>query len=149
MKIVTRPLKILVVEDEALLAMDIESIVEDIGHRVVAMAASLREVQALPVSINPNLAFVDMQLAERSTGLEVASYILEQWPKIIIVFVTANVRKIPDDFAGAHGVIAKPFSRAGMITAIRYLEEGIVRPPPVSSEPSSFHGSPAFAASWN
>lgn len=135
------PLKILVVEDEALLAMDLESIVQDLGHQVVAMAASFREVQALPASISPNLAFVDMQLAEHSTGVEVAAHILEIWPKAIVVFVTADVKKIPDDFAGAHGVIAKPFSRAGMITALRYLEEGIVKPRrcPPSRQASTAH----------
>ncbi|QXQ05393.1 response regulator [Sphingosinicellaceae bacterium] len=142
------PLNVLIVEDEALLAMDLESIVEDVGHRVVASAVCLREVQDLPDSIEPSLAFVDMHLAEGSTGLEVSAHIKAHWPDAIIVFVTANVRKIPEGFAGAHGVVAKPFSRAGMITAMRYLEEGILDPPPVSPEPSSFHASPAFAATW-
>jgi hypothetical protein len=36
-----------------------------------------------------------------------------------------------------------------MMTAIRYLEEGILDPPPVSPEPGSFTAYPAFSANWN
>ena len=142
-------LNVLIVEDEALLAMDLESIVEDVGHRVVASVDCLREVQALPDALQPSIAFVDMHLAEGSTGVEVSRHIKAQWPGTIIVFITANVKKIPDDFAGAHGVVAKPFSRAGMITAMRYLEEGILDPPPLSPKPSSLQASPGLAAIWS
>ena len=139
------PIKVMVVEDEIILAMDIGAVIEDSGHHVVAEAASLREVQALLPSTRLDVAFVDMQLAEGSNGLDVCAHILTQWPQAIVVFVTANPKKIPDDFAGAHGVVPKPFSRNGLREAIRYIEEGICEPPPVQ-QPSDFDASPAFAA---
>ena len=141
----TSPINIMVVEDEAILAMDISMVIEDCGHRVIAEAASLREVQALPISISLDVAFVDMQLAEGSNGLDVCAHILAHWPAAIVVFVTANPKKIPDDFAGGHGVVPKPFSRNGLKEAIRYIEEGICEPPPVQHR-SGFNASPAFAA---
>ncbi len=141
----TPAMKVMVVEDEILLAMDIGAVIEDSGHHVIAEAASLREVQAVPLSTRIDLAFVDMQLAEGSNGLDVCGHILAHWPKAIVVFVTANPKKIPDDFAGAHGVVPKPFSRSGLKEAIRYIEEGICDPPPVQ-QPSNFDASPAFAA---
>lgn len=144
----TAPLSILIVEDEALLAMDLESMVEDAGHRVVAEAASLHDVADLPGDCHFDLAFVDIQLARGTDGLEVSRLIQERWNGTFIVFVTANPAKIPDDFAGAHGVIPKPFSRNGLMAAMRYIEEGVCEPPPVSPQPASFHASPAFAASW-
>ncbi|MGI4746277.1 MAG: response regulator [Janthinobacterium lividum] len=134
----------MVVEDEIILAMDISAVIEDSGHHVIAEAASLREVQAVPPSTSLDLAFVDMQLAEGSNGLDVCAHILTHWPAAIVVFVTANPKKIPDDFAGAHGVVPKPFSRNGLKEAIRYIEEGICDPPPVQQR-SDFHASPAFA----
>ena len=141
------PYKVLIVEDEALLAMDIEAVVSDTGHRVVGDAASLSDVRALPVGLAPDLAFVDMQLAEGSSGLDVCRLILERWPAAIVVYVTANDRLIPVDFAGGHGIIAKPFTRAGLIAAIRYLEQGISQPPPTLAQPTSFRASEAFGQS--
>lgn len=144
----TPPLSILIVEDEALLAMDIESMVEDVGHRVVGEAASLYDVEELGDALHPDLAFVDIQLARDTSGLDVARLIRRRWPAAFIVFVTANPKKIPEDYVGAHGVISKPFSRNGMISAMRYVEEGICDPPPRTPPPASFAASAAFAATW-
>jgi DNA-binding LytR/AlgR family response regulator len=139
----------MIVEDEALLAMDIEAMVEDCGHTVIAEAASLYDVTDLPDCLEPHLAFVDIQLARNTSGLDVARMIQVRWKNALIVFVTANPLKIPADFAGAHGVIPKPFSRSGLMMAMRYLEEGVCDPPPVSPQPSSFIASPSFAESWS
>jgi CheY-like chemotaxis protein len=143
------PLKILIVEDEALLAMDIEAMVEDAGHLVVGEVDSVPEVELLPDDIAPDLAFVDIQLAKGTSGLDVCRIIQTRWPDAFIVFVTANPKKIPADFLGAHGVIPKPFSRNGLMSAMRYIEEGVCDPPPTSVQPVSFVASPAFAASWS
>lgn len=141
----TAPLNVLIVEDEALLAMDLEAMVEDTGHGVVAEAASLSDVLALGEELHPDIAFVDIQLAHGSSGVDVARLISQRWPDTIIVFVTANPLKIPDDFAGAHGVIAKPFSHIGLLSAMRYIANSIITPPPYTPAPPSFVASAAFA----
>ncbi|MDH2325816.1 response regulator [Cereibacter sp. SYSU M97828] len=142
------PLDFLIVEDEPLISMDIELMVEDAGHRVMATAIALDEVESIPADQTPDVALVDMHLARGSFGLEVSDYIRTRWPDAIIVFVTANAREIPDDFGGAHGLISKPFSSAGFMAAMQYLEEGICDPPPVSPQPGSFVASKSFAESW-
>jgi CheY-like chemotaxis protein len=142
------PLRVLIVEDEALLAMDIEAIVEDCGHEVVAEAASLTDVRSLVGLAPPDVAFVDIQLAEGSNGLDVADFIHKHWTQTAVVFVTANPKKVPADFAGAHGIIPKPFSRAGLMAAMRYLEEGLSAPPPTSHAPRSFLASPMVQQTW-
>ena len=143
-----RPLAVLVVEDEALLAMDIEAMIADAGHRVVAESASLHDVVALDGSLQLDLAFVDLNLAKGTSGLDVCALILSRWPGTMIVFLTANPLKIPADFAGAHGLIAKPFSRTGLLSAMRYIAEGVTDPPPLSAQPSSFVASPALSVTW-
>lgn len=144
----TNTMEVLIVEDEMLLAMDIEAMVEDSGHHVLAGAASLQEVEALPNDLNPQLAFVDIHLAQNSNGLDVCHYILAHWPEALIVFVTANVSKIPDDFSGAHGVIAKPFSHAGVVNVIHYLANGVSDPPPKMPRPASLIASPKLERRW-
>lgn len=141
-------MNVLVVEDEILLAMDIEAIVEDCGHRVLAEAASLKDVENLPDDIDPQLAFVDVHLANGSSGLDVSRLIQQRWPDSLIVFVTANVAKIPADFTGAHGVIAKPFSHAGIKHALRYLADGVFTPPPSHPLPASLITSPHLERRW-
>lgn len=148
MSLSTPPLCVLIVEDEALLAMDIELMIEDAGHRVVGEAASLYEVEDLEDRLDPDVAFVDIQLAQCTSGLDVSQLIQRRWPRTFIIFVTANAKKIPADFAGAHGVIPKPFSRNGLISAMRYIEEGVRSPPPSTPRPASFTAAPTIAARW-
>ncbi|RYD79507.1 MAG: response regulator [Verrucomicrobiaceae bacterium] len=144
----TSAMEILIVEDEMLLVMDIEAIVEDSGHHVAADAASLQEVEALGPDVDFQLAFVDIHLANGSSGLDVSRLIQRRWPNAIIVFVTANVAMIPDDFTGAHGVIAKPFSHAGVMNALRYLADGVFDPPPSIPRPASLVPSPNLEKLW-
>lgn len=144
----TRAMEVLIVEDEMLLAMDIEAMVEDSGHRVLAEAACLKDVQDLSDDIRPQLAFVDLHLADDSDGLEVSQFIQTRWPDALIIFLTANVSRIPPDFAGAHGVIAKPFSHAGVMNAISYLANGVFDPPPSMQRPASLRTSPGLQRRW-
>ena len=140
-------LNVLIVEDEALLALDIQMILEDLGHQVFGEAACLSDLSELTgLDRAPDLAFVDIQLAEGDSGLDACALIRECWKSAVIVFITANPMKIPSDFAGGHAVIAKPFTRNGLISALKYLEEGVTDPPPVSPKPANFEPSPAFSA---
>jgi CheY-like chemotaxis protein len=138
----TGEVSVLIVEDEMLLAMDIEALVEDCGHQVTAQVASLDEFEELPVSLDPQLAFVDVHLKDGSSGLEVCRQATERWPQCLIVFLTANVAKIPPDFCGGHGVIAKPFSQSGMVTAIEFLAHAISDPATVQPRPPALMASP-------
>lgn len=144
----TEPMNVLIVEDEMLLAMDMEAMVEDCGHHVVAEAATLQEVEELPQEIALQVAFVDIHLADGSNGLDVTQVIRQRWPDTLIIFVTANVTKIPEHFCGAHGVISKPFSQSGFVSAIRYLADGVFDPPPTTPRPASLFASPHLERRW-
>lgn len=141
------PLKVLIVEDEALLAMELESLVEEAGHSVVGWATSSTEAKAMVDATEADIAFVDIHLTDGPTGVEVAEYIGEK-KNSMVVFMTANPKRIPDHFAGAIGVIAKPYTMNGLMSALRYLQEGVHRPPPRSVLPAGFTLSPAFKTVW-
>lgn len=142
------PLNILIVEDEAILVMDIEAVVHDAGHRVMGDAASVRQLADMCPDRSPDLAFVDINLAEGSSGLDASLDVRKRWPNAFIVFVTANPAKIPLGHAGSHGVIAKPFTEKGLFSALEYISQGICSPPPSAMLPGSFSPFPAFEASW-
>lgn len=131
----TRPMRILLVEDEALILMQLEALVEDAGHLVVGTAMRCSEAIELGHTLHPDLAFVDLNLCDGESGLAV-SQALRAAGSMMVVFVTANPLRLGDDFAGAAGVITKPFTRAVIATSISYLEECVRRPPPVSALPN-------------
>jgi CheY-like chemotaxis protein len=142
-------LKILIVEDEALLALELESLIEDCGHEVAGWAPSVSDaLDIIEEEAEIDLVFLDIQLQDGGSGFDVADY-LKRNSRIAFVFLTANPRRIPKDFAGACGVISKPYSITGLLDCIGYLEEGIRRPPPSLALPTSFRLSPEFATAWS
>lgn len=142
-----KPLKVLIVEDEALLAMELESLIEDAGHEVVGWATSSKEAHELIDALEADITFVDIHLTDGPTGIEVGEYASGK-ENSIVVFMTANSRRIPENYAGAVGVIAKPYTIAGLNSALRYLQEGVREPPPVSTRPSGFTLSPNYQLAW-
>ena len=141
------PLKVLIVEDEALLAMELESLIEEAGHSVVGWAVSSDEAEAMVGTSKADIAFVDIHLSDGPTGLDVAEHIRRSGQPMV-VFMTANPKRIPENFVGAVGVIAKPYTMNGVMSALRYLQEGVRRPPPVSALPAGFTLAPDYAAVW-
>jgi len=121
-------LRILVVEDEILIALELESLLQDLGHDVVGIAASSADALALGQEIRPDLAFVDIHLADGPTGVDVARQLSVQ-QGVTVLFMTANAKRIPEDFGGAWGVIAKPYTERGVREALAYVMAGRPRAP--------------------
>jgi len=142
-----RALDVLIVEDEVLLATELEYLAEEVGYHSVGLAMSSDEAVDLAKSLHPDLALVDVHLRDGPTGVEVVRRIQDDCG-CVALFMTANVKRLPDDFAGACGVIGKPYSEHGVKTALAYLavclEEGYAPGlPPVGLELA-----PAFAERW-
>ncbi len=81
--------KILIIEDEPLIAMDLESIVEDLGHHVVGVARARRQAVALAAERQPELILADIQLADGSSGIDAVNEILSTTSKPV-VFITGH-----------------------------------------------------------
>ena len=144
----TDALRILVVEDEALIVMDMEAMIEEAGHAMVENAASVRAVRNLEPDLAPDLAFVDLQLARGSSGLDAADHVRATWPDALIVFVTANPGMVLPDIEHGDAVVPKPFSRNGLMTALSFLEHGIKDPPPRMPPPEGLIPNHALRMRW-
>ena len=140
-------LRVLIVEDEALLAMELEALVEESGHSVAGWAVSSGEALKMADEVTADIALVDVHLIDGPTGVNVAEYISSR-ELSAVVFMTANPKRIPENFVGAIGVIAKPYTLNGVKSALRYLHEGVRRPPPQCDLPAGFHLSPDYAFDW-
>jgi CheY-like chemotaxis protein len=81
-------LAVLIVEDQALVAMEIEAMVMLAGHQPVAVVDDLASAVAAVATQPPDLALVDIQLAGGASGLDVAAELRKRG--IAVVFVTGN-----------------------------------------------------------
>ena len=115
-------LRILIVEDEALIALELECLLQDNGHEPVGIAATSKEAVALARSLRPDLALVDIHLADGPTGVEVCRALSGE-ESTAVLFMTANAKRVPDDFAGACGIIPKPYTGRAVRSAVRYVAE--------------------------
>jgi len=79
---------VLIIEDEPIIAMDLESLVESQGHRVIGIAQTHSEALALIDNERPGLVLADIQLADGSSGLEAVNEILQSIT-VPVIFVTA------------------------------------------------------------
>ncbi len=100
--------RVLIVEDELLIAMELESILKELGQEVVGLAADAEEALSVVNSALPDLAFIDVHLRDGHSGPRIAGA-LTGARKALVVFVTGSPHHVPDDHAGALGVIAKPW----------------------------------------
>ncbi len=103
--------KILIVEDELVVAADLEDHLRDLGFEIVGTAGTAEQALALAARERPELILMDIQLQGKSEGIETADAIRRKWD-IPVVFLTAYtnediMRKARA--AGAYGFLSKPF----------------------------------------
>ncbi len=103
---------VLIIEDETFIAMDIEALVESLGHRVIGVARTHAEAVALARKTRPGLILADIQLADGSSGLDAVNELLGTF-EVPVIFITAY----PERFLTGQRpepafLIAKPFQLA-------------------------------------
>ena len=81
--------RVMIIEDEAIIAMDIAAIVRDLGPKVTGIAATRTEAVALAKRDRPDLILADIQLADRSSGIDAVNDILGEFDAIPVIFITA------------------------------------------------------------
>ncbi|PSB26679.1 hybrid sensor histidine kinase/response regulator [Stenomitos frigidus] len=112
--------KILVVEDEPIIALDIQRQLIQLGYTVVAIADCAAVALKAVERWRPDLALMDIRLRGDKTGIETAVQIRQQHP-IPIVFLTAHADRATIEQVKAaqpYGYIVKPFETHNLITAI-------------------------------
>lgn len=110
--------RVLIIEDEPLIAMDIETIVRDLGHEVTGVAVTRDEAVALAMEDRPGLVLADIQLADDSSGIDAVKDILAKF-QVPVIFITAfPERLLTGERPEPTFLITKPFQRSTVKAAI-------------------------------
>ena len=109
--------RILIVEDEMLVALDLESALLEFGYDVVGIAPDLATAQGY-FGEAIDLALVDLNLRDGLTGPEIGKTLGAHG--VTVLFVTANPRLLRGDIAGAIGVITKPTDEEMVRSCVAY-----------------------------
>lgn len=112
--------KVLIVEDEAIVAMDIEERLQAMGFTIARVAATAKQAIEIATREKPNLVLMDIQIQGDFDGVQTAQHIL-QTHDLPVIFLTANsdpqtlnrVRNV-----GPFGYLLKPFEERDLAMAI-------------------------------
>jgi CheY-like chemotaxis protein len=116
----TTPVRVLIAEDERIIAIDLGRRMARLGHTVVANVRSGPEAISAAADAHPDLLLIDLQLAGPLTGREVAAQICAERP-IPVIFLSgraASADPPAEDFPCPEFFLAKPFSDPALAATI-------------------------------
>ena len=100
---------VLIIEDETFIALDLEGLVESLGHRVFGVARTHKEAVDLAKIKRPGLILADIQLADGSSGLDAVNEMLRSF-EVPVIFITAYPERfLTGERPEPAFLIAKPF----------------------------------------
>jgi DNA-directed RNA polymerase specialized sigma24 family protein/CheY-like chemotaxis protein len=118
---------ILIIEDEPLIAMDIEQLVQSLGHTVTGIARTHREAVAMFGKTQPRMILADIQLADGSSGIDAVNDILST-QSIPVIFITAfPERLLTGERPEPTFLVTKPFNPdmvKALISQALFFDEG-------------------------
>jgi DNA-directed RNA polymerase specialized sigma24 family protein/CheY-like chemotaxis protein len=110
--------KVMIIEDEAIIALHIRSIVEGLGHSVTGIARTRTEAVALAERTRPELVLADISLADGSSGIDAVKDILAAM-SVPVIFITAfPERLLTGERPEPTYLITKPFEPETVIATI-------------------------------
>ena len=111
--------RILIIEDEPLIAMDLEGIVADLGHRITGNARTRTEAVKLTRTEMPDLILADIRLADNSSGIDAVNDILGEFGQCPVIFITAYPeRLLTGDRPEPAFLISKPYQQETVRSAV-------------------------------
>jgi len=109
---------VLIIEDETFIAMDLEGLVQSLGHSVVGVARTHSEAVAMGKNNRPGLILADIQLADGSSGLDAVNDLLRSF-QVPVIFITAYPERfLTGERPEPAFLIAKPFQPATVSAVI-------------------------------
>lgn len=112
--------RVMIIEDEPIIAADLASMMGDLGHQVTGIARTHHEALALGAKSPADLILADIQLADNSSGIDAVNDLLEQ-AVVPIIFITAfPERLLTGDKPEPAFLISKPFQEEQVKSAVSH-----------------------------
>ena len=108
--------KLLVVEDEIFVAIEIESVLQELGHLPVGIAADSR--RAMELASEAELAFVDLNLVDGPTGMDLGRRLAHRG--VTVLYMTVNPAQLGNGVPGTIGVLPKPVNERELRSAVEF-----------------------------
>jgi DNA-binding response OmpR family regulator len=112
--------QLLIVEDDMLIAMDLQMTLEDLGYKIVSVVCTGEEGIQEAETSQIDLIIMDIRLSGKLNGIETAKLIQSRF-KIPVIFITATSSKEINPFEGlieSCGYLSKPFDEEQLQTAV-------------------------------
>jgi CheY-like chemotaxis protein len=121
---------VLIIEDEALIALDLQALVENLGHKVIGVARTKAEALAIGRKSTVGLILADIQLADGSSGLDAVNDLLNTF-EVPVIFITAY----PERFLTGKRpepafLVSKPYrpsALSAMVSQVLFFERNASR----------------------
>jgi CheY-like chemotaxis protein len=111
--------KVMVIEDETIIAMDLKGIVQAMGHEVTGVARTHGAAVELGRAKRPDLILADIQLADGSSGIDAVNELLGELGDLPVIFITAfPERLLTGDRPEPAFLISKPYSEEQVRSAV-------------------------------
>jgi CheY-like chemotaxis protein len=125
-------LKVLIAEDDLLIANMTEEVLIEFGYEVCGIARTVSEAVALGRFHKPDLALLDMRLADGGLGTEIAAQ-LAAFGRIGVLYATGNSVNVMENAGEGDACIVKPYSSADLVRALEIVADivatGTASPP--------------------
>jgi CheY-like chemotaxis protein len=122
--------EVLIIEDEAFIAFDLEGLVESLGHNVIGISRTRDEAVAMATKKRPGLILADIQLADGSSGIDAVNDLLETF-EVPVIFITAYPERfLTGERPEPAFLIAKPYQPAtvsAVLSQALFFERKAVR----------------------
>jgi len=111
--------KVMIIEDEAIIAMDLHSIVSEMGHEITGIARTRDAAVDMAAKARPDLILADIQLADNSSGIDAVTDIIGQFGELPVIFITAfPERLLTGERPEPAFLISKPYSEEQVRSAV-------------------------------
>ncbi|WP_429820469.1 response regulator [Ensifer sp. B1-9] len=111
--------RVLIVEDDPIVAIELELLANQLGYFVVGIARSFDSARIF--ASRADIALVDMDLADGATGPRVAQYLSDEFG-VSVVMVTGDAEALQDGVLGAIGVVSKPATSKTIENLLHFLK---------------------------
>jgi len=115
-------LKILIVEDDLMIADMAEEILVDAGYEVCGIARTVDEGVSLARRHKPDLALIDLRLADGGLGTSMAAQLVP-FGDLCILYATGNMAQVVLTAADGHACISKPYRSLDLLHGLKLVSE--------------------------